>query len=171
MTNTTETISLLTNTIYVTPQAFATDIKFPCTGFCYMILDHLDDVIHLYRTRNIDGYQQLIFNTILAAAKRKQDNPYINDDGEYLDRDTIVADFKHIVDTLTFKEFNTVNEESLAFAQNTIFLELIDMSILKYIMVIRSHETFIMIKLDSNSFLVIDSHKTKHGTVTIATCV
>ena len=60
---------------------------------------------------------------------------------------------------------NTVDNEGLEYAKNTICLKLFDMIEKDYIMVTRSQETFLMIKIDNDEFLVIDSHKSAHGTL------
>lgn len=165
-----ETKDLLENCFPTTPQAFATSVKYPCTGFCYMVLENKEKVLNLYQGGDKKGYHDLIYNLIVKAGDRKRDNEEIDYKGEYLNSKTILEDFE-ISKKMKFMDFNTVDEEGSEYAVNTLFLLIFDLPDKGFLMVTRSEETFLLIKLSAESILVIDSHKSEHGTVDISNAI
>lgn len=162
---------LLENRVYTPVQAFSTDVKYPCTGFCFSIAQNKETVLELYHKRDDNGqckeYQDFILNLIVAAGERKRDNPNIDKSGEYINQETTKDDFPEVFNKLTFREVGTPTEESFEIAQNELYMMLMDTQLGEYMIVTRSHETFIMIKIDFEKFLVVDSHQAFHGTVSI----
>jgi len=165
--NNQETRNLLKNTIPASPQSLVTSIKYPCVGFCYMAINNIDKLVDLYNAKNNIEYNYLIVDLIKSAAERKKTNINIHQDGEYIDQDSVSCDFKNIVDKLEFCEMNTLNANSLLYTKNHIYLTFIEMDYKDYLIVNRSSETFLIIKLDLDSFLIVDSHKDIHGTVNL----
>jgi hypothetical protein len=166
-----ESRDLLENRVYTPVQAFSTDVKYPCTGFCYSVAQHKDTIIELYQKRSLDGncpeYKEFILDLIVAAGERKRNNQKIHDRGEYINQESVRDDFPDIYNQLVFKEVGTPTEESFAIAQNELYMMLMDVVIGGYMFVTRSHETFIMIKIDFDQFLVVDSHQAFHGTLSL----
>lgn len=160
-----ETIDLLSDPIQTIPQAFATPIKHPCVGFCYMVLQNLPRIVELYINKNTKEYHELILKLIQNAGERKANNKNIHQRGEYMDQDTIRKDFSYITNEMKFVEMNSADENGLEFVKNTIFLKLYDFDIMDFMIITRSQETFLIIKLHTDKYLIIDSHKSKHGVV------
>lgn len=171
MNNLKETSALLQNPIKTIPQTIATQVKSPCTGFCYMIIQNKTKLISLFLDRDEKGYCDFISKIILAAAERKKNNKKIHYDGEYINQYTIKEDFNDIYNMTEFKEMNTADNEGKEYAMNTLVLIMFDMKINDYIIVTRSQETFVMFKISDELFLVVDSHKDIHGTVDIFNAV
>jgi len=161
----TETVSLLSSTIETEPQAFATKVKWPCTGFCYMVIQNKSKLLDLYKTRSEQAYYEFILKLIKEAGIRKMSNSNIPYKGEYLNQDTVKKDFPNIVKKMEFIEMNTVDPEGSEYAKNTLFLQLFTLQLGDCMMIIRSEETFLIIKIDNDAYLVVDSHKDRHGTV------
>lgn len=168
--STCETNTLLKETLSTTPQAFATKVKAPCTGFCYLIIKNLDIVINLYETKD-KTYGDFILGLIIEAANRKAYNQEIDKTGEYINGKTIYNDFPEIVNNMEFQEFNTVDQNGSEYAINTLFLLILDLPLNKYVIITRSQETFLIIKLPSEKLLIVDSHKAKHGIVDLEGCI
>jgi len=126
-------------------------------------------IIDLYNGHK-DGskeYYQYILNLIKAASERKRGNPKIDQRGEYIKCETTKTDFPEIYQAMTFTEIGSPDDESFAIAQNNIYMLLMDVEIGGYMMVTRSDETFIMLKLDFENFLIVDSHQPVHGKVNL----
>ena len=166
-----ESKDLLENRVHTPVQAFSTPIKYPCTGFCYLVAKNKEKIVELYYRRNPDGkckeYHNYILELIKQAGERKKNNPNIHERGEYIDQETVKNDFTDIYNNLTFTEVGSPDEESFAIAQNNLYMLLMDTKIGGYMMVTRSHETFIMLKLDLETMLVVDSHQAFHGTLNL----
>ena len=159
----TESSKLLTDTINTPHQSIIKDVKYPCTGFCYMVAQNQQDIKKLYRQKNKKGYYDLILKLITASAKRKKENKDINYDGEYINQDTVKKDFDAIYNKMEFMEMGCPDEESFNISINNLFFLLVEMSYNGFMMITRSKETFIILKLDNENFLVVDSHQTVHG--------
>lgn len=167
--STIESKDLLENRVATPIQSFATDVKYPCTGFCYMVAKNKDKIIDLYNNRqsNPKQYYDYILQLIKLSGERKRNNPKINVKGEYIKCDTVLNDFGDIYKEMTFLEVGSPDDESFAIAQNNLYMILMDVEIGGYMMVTRSDETFIMLKLDFENLLIVDSHQPIHGTVNI----
>jgi len=159
-----ESKDLLQNRIHTPLQAFASDVKYPCTGFCYMVAQNRHLLIDLYHDKSTE-YYNFILNLLKLASDRKKNNPQIDKRGEYINCETTKNDFPEIYESMTFTEIGSPDEESFAIAQNNLYLLLLDTS--DYMMVTRSDETFIMLKLDFELVLVVDSHQPCHGTLSL----
>ena len=166
-----ETKDLLQDTISTTPQAFATKVKAPCTGFCYMVIENKDTVIDLYLNKKTKEYGDFILGLIIAAADRKENNEDIHVRGEYINQETVLKDFSDIMSNMKFQEFNTVDPQGSEYATNTLFLLILDLPIHGFVMITRSQETFLLIKLSNDKLLVVDSHKSGHGTVNLENAI
>jgi len=166
-----ETRDLLEDRVYTPVQAFSTDVKYPCTGFCFIVFRNKDKILDLYHKKDSEGnckeYHDYILELIIAAGERKRNNPDIHERGEYINQETIKADFPEIYNRLTFKEVGTPTKESFAIAQNELYMMLMDTEMGGCMFVTRSHETFVMIKIDFERFLVVDSHQAFHGTLSL----
>ena len=145
-------------------QSVATDVKSPCTGFCYMIAQDIQKVVNMYKS-DPNKYHDYIGSLIRTAGVRKRDNPKIHVRGEYINQDTIKTDFPDVHNSLKFQEFATPDQESFDINQNNLYMLLFEIDPNGFLIVTRSDETFIMIKLDVERFLVVDSHQPWHGTV------
>lgn len=162
-----DTIDLLINSVKVPIQATTTDTKYPCTGFSYLVIKNKDKLCNLYIEGKEDEYYEFIKKLIIEAGNRKRDNKNIPENGEYIDQDTVKADFREIYDKLQFYELATVNDGIYGnIIINQIATYLFEIDIGEYIIINRSHETFVLLKISDDMYLVIDSHKSKHGLVT-----
>lgn len=165
-----ETVDLLKDPIDVTPQAVATKVKFPCTGFCFFAAQHVPLLVQLYNKKNKLVYNALIVTLIQKAGERKKNNKSIHQEGENPDDETIKKDFK-MAKKMKFHDLNTVDEQGKEYAINTIGMSLMNLKSNEFVIITRSQETFMIVKLtdklDDDKYLVIDSHKTKHGTVNL----
>jgi len=159
-----ESIDLLQNRIHAPLQAFASDVKYPCTGFCYMVAQNRHLLIDLYNDKSSE-YYNFILNLLKLASDRKKNNPNIDIKGEYINCETTKQDFPEIYKSMTFTEVGSPDEESFAIAQNNLYMLLLDTS--DYMMVTRSDETFIMLRIDFELVLVVDSHQAFHGTLSL----
>jgi hypothetical protein len=109
----------------------------------------------------------LIEKLIIKAGNRKRDNKNIPEEGEYIDQDTVKSDFREIYDKLQFYELSTVDDGEYGdIVINQIAMYLFEIDIDGYLIVNRSHETFVLLKISDDMYLVVDSHKSKHGLVT-----
>ncbi len=159
-----ETVSLLKNTLLTTPQHEATKVKYPCVGFTYMAIQNKNKIIDLYKLGTDKNYNDYIKNLICRAGRRKESKS-IDESGEYIIENTIVRDFSDIVNRLCYKEMNIVDEISHEYTANELYILLDSMQNNNHIIVNRSHETFVMFKITHDKYLVVDSHKNKHGEV------
>ena len=67
---------------------------------------------------------------------------------------------------MKFYEFGKVDDgEYNNLVINQIAIHLYDIKRYKHIIVNRSHETFLFIKVSEDQYIVVDSHKSKHGLV------
>jgi hypothetical protein len=164
-----ESKDLLQHKVPTPIQSFATDVKYPCTGFCYLVAINKHHVIDLYNqhTNGSTQYYNYMMKLIQTAGERKRNNPKIHHRGEYIKCETTKMDFPEIYNTMTFMEFGSPDNESFNIAQNNIYMSLMDTDIGGHIIITRSDETFIMLKLDFENFLIVDSHQPCHGTVNI----
>ena len=97
-----ETSSLLVNTIPTQPQATATNVKYPCTGFCYMIIQNKEKILDMYLNKKVVDYGHFISNLIREAGDRKKNNPNISEEGEFLNQQTVTNDFGNITEKMEF---------------------------------------------------------------------
>jgi hypothetical protein len=158
-----ETVDLLNDTIDIIPQSECTNIKAPCTGFCYLVIPHIDSIVKYYLNKKVHDYKAIIRGLIINAGKRKQEKKDISEEGEYINESTILNDFPNICNKMEYLEMNTVDRNSLSYTKNTLYIILIEMNYKDYMIVTRSHETFIIIKIDTDKYLIVDSHKNKNG--------
>lgn len=158
-----EVKQLITEPIPTPIQSKSTKTKYPCTGFAYLIVENLDRVISTYQKRQDENYYELIDSLIKKAGERKKMNKNIPEDGEFINQLTIKNDFPRIYSKLKFEEFGTVSDEYSDIAINNIGALLFEIRVGKYLIVNRSKETFILIKLSQEFFLVVDSHQPIHG--------
>ena len=163
-----ESKDLLEDTIATPTQSEVSPVKSPCTGFCYLVAQNKHNIVSLYskcvRTNDND-YYNYVKELIIIAGNRKKNNPLIHEDGEYLDSYTIKKDYPDIFPFMTFAEIGCPDEESFYIAQNNLFMQLLVID--GFVIVNRSLETFIMIRINSLSYLIIDSHQPIHGQVSI----
>lgn len=116
-------------------------------------------------------YYQLIKDTILEAAKRKQTNKSIHPDGECIDEETVQEDFPEICKKITYYDYGIPTDLELQIFLNGWYGNLLTMQVDEVLIVNRSHETFLMIKMDIDKFWIIDSHKEKHGITNVEGCL
>ena len=69
-----ETVSLLKNTLLITPQHEATKVKYPCVGFKYIAIQNKNKIIDLYTLGTDKNYNDYIKNLICRAGRRKKSN-------------------------------------------------------------------------------------------------
>lgn len=160
-----ETATLLQDGINVPPQHETTDVKFPCTGFVYLVLQNLEHVVQTFQSNDKLGYYNLIKNLILQAADRKKTNSSIPFDGEFINHQTVQQDFSEIYQQTEYSELGITTELDYEILLNNVFMKMLELPVNRWIIVNRSHETFVMIKVDGETYLIVDSHKTKHATV------
>ncbi len=150
-------------------QMDVTDVKFPCTGFCYMIASEIPKL--LMRFLSGYGYFDFIQEIIVKAGERKKNNNDIPYDGEYIDADTIKQDFPNIINKMNFMELDIVDTLTLENSTNELYMYFMELNIGNYMIITRSQETIMFVKIGTTDILVVDSHKTKHGILTIEDCV
>jgi len=170
-----ETKELIEDRVMTPLQSEATNIKFPCTGFCYLAILNKENLIETYfqvlsNEKINDEYYKLINDLIVLAGKRKVRNKNIPEDGEYIDADTIKEEFKKTFFDMEFEEFATVKGSYGNIAINNIAMILFKTPILGHILINRSNETFLLIKLSEEVFFLIDSHQPFHGKLNFETC-
>jgi hypothetical protein len=146
-----ECIQLLQNRFDVTTQSEVTQIKFPCTGFCYMAIREKDRLIQLVESN-------------MRVAQRKKNNSEIDHSGEFINGPCVKQDFSDICDLTRFIEIGVV-EDNLEIEINNISMDLLEVGIGGWIIINRSHETIVAFKLDTDRFWMIDSHLPVHGEV------
>ena len=160
-----ECIYLLDNTIETPIQSDVSPIKYPCTGFCYMVISNKEKLVSKYLTQKHNDYYNLIKSLIENAGNRKKNNPNINEDGEYIDELTIKNDFLTITNKIHYKEICIVTDNDMDIFCDDLSEQLISIPVLGAFIVNRSNETILFIKIDHDTFLTVDSHLSKHGTV------
>ncbi len=164
--NAMDTIDLLTKTVDTPIQATTTDTKYPCTGFCYYAIQNKDKIYSLYFNGEKEKYYDLIERLIVDAGNRKRDNKNIPEEGEYIDQDTVKSDFDEIVKDMKFYEFGKVDDgEYNDLVINNVAIHLYDIKKYTPVIVNRSLETFLLIQVFEDQYIVVDSHKSKHGLV------
>ena len=159
----TELVNLLNDTIVTPHQLIIKDVKYPCTGFCYMVAANRQQIKTLFNLKDKKGYYDLILKLLNNAGERKRNNKNIDEDGEYINHDTVKKDFGDLFNNMMFSEMACPDEENYNITINNLFLFLVEMSLDGFMIVTRSKETFIIIKLSNNKFLIVDSHQTIHG--------
>jgi len=169
-----QSIDLIEDCISTPIQSVASNVKYPCTGFCYMAIENKSLLINyfkrsLYSTYDNRNYHDLIHELITKAGRRKGNNNKINHEGEFINQATILEDFPDIYNNTDYKEYgiSTNDPLSVEIFENNMFMDLIQIPIDEYIIVNRSNETFLLLKIDSEKFLVVDSHQPRHGTLDI----
>ncbi len=162
-----ESISLIQDPIEAPTQLLATDTKYPCTGFCYLSATDRNLLVEMYFERDSQGYYQYISYLINQAGIRKQNNPEIPEEGEYIDAPTIMADFPDLVATIEFTEMGVVGGEEKEIEINNICMLLLTSPISGPIFVNRSNESILFVRLDKDTFFVIDSHQPVHGVLSL----
>lgn len=156
--------------IPVSTQLEISSTKYPCTGFCYMaIRDKFEIITKFFGDPN--EYKNCLENLIKAAGHRKQNNELICQEGEYIDEATIIDDFPDIYENMIFEEHAISEPIDLDIFTNNLVEKLLLLPQFHHIIINRSNETFLIIKLDEFVFLIIDSHKKEHGTVGFDSCV
>lgn len=86
-----------------------TKIPNPCTSIAFNIVQHKDKIIELYLNNNADNaYFNEIRAVIKKAANRKQSNPEIKREGEYLNEHTIQKDFENIWMNSQYQEYQVI---------------------------------------------------------------
>lgn len=155
---------LLTECVPVSTQVQLTNIKYPCTGFCYYSLRLLNEIITLIKNNSNEEYAELINILILQGAKRKQ-SLTIHFDGERIDEDTVKNDFSDIYNQIQFYEYGLPTDIESEIFINDWYGNLLILENNQALIINRSHETFLVIKIDDDKFWIIDSHREKHGYV------
>lgn len=161
-----ETKNLLQDTISTPIQSHVSQIKYPCTGFCYMAVQKRDHLLALYQQKS-STYSDEIKDLILQACERKKNNPNIDQQGEYINQPTVYEDFD-IAHFMQFSEMGIATDEDLEIVINNICIMLLDVQIGNFAIVNRSMETFLMMKIEDDKFLIIDSHQPIHGVVDLS---
>ena len=112
---------------------------------------------------------KLITYLIQKAGERKKTNQNIHYKGEHIDEKTVQEDFSSIYNLMKIEELYITDNVTMEQVSNELFAVL---STLKsFVIFSRSDETIIMLKLDTDKMLVVDSHKEKHGVVDISAAV
>jgi len=126
----------------------------PCTGISYYALTNIKTLIDLFNSEKETEYYQLYESLIKSGINRKNSNPNIPKEGEYLDENTIKKDFKEIFDKISFS-YCYDNNDLIDFIKN------LDNN--STCIVSRGSATFVFVKFNSEEYLVIDSHNMYHG--------
>jgi len=165
----TDSIDFIQNGIHTPIQSIVSDIKYPCTGFCYMAIRERSLLLRKFKESYDYNYYKFIYELISRAAHRKSNNNRIHNDGEFINQDTIKEDFLDIYNQTEYKEYgiSVSDPVSIDIFNNDMFMGLISTPINEYVIVNRSNETFLLLKLEQEKFLVVDSHQPKHGTIDI----
>lgn len=154
---------LLENVVETIPQWEVTKVMSPCTGFCYYVIKNSEEIKKIFLSGNKEEYKNYLIKLIQQAAKRKSNNKNINLEGEHIDQLTIKEDFWNLTVCMEFIQKDIVDSQDLEKAKNEIYMELISMK--NYLLVTRSQETFLLIKLEDDKYLAVDSHRRLNGTV------
>ena len=160
-----ECIYLLNNTVDTPIQSDVSTIKYPCTGFCYMVINNKEKIVSKYLVGKQKDYYELIKSLIENACDRKKLNKNISEEGEYIDEITVKNDFTTITNKIYYKESCIVSDIDMDNFCYDLSEMLLTVPILGCMIVNRSSETILFIKIDNDTFLTIDSHQSKHGTV------
>lgn len=159
-----ETKDLLQHRFPTTPQHEVTLVKFPCTGFCYMAIQEMDRIILMIQNELKTEYHAFISELIQKAGERKNNDPNIDPDGEFINAPTVFRDFELIANVTQYKEVAVI-EDNLEIEINNLSLDLLEINVGGWILVNRSSETFVAFKMDIDRFWIIDSHQPFHGEV------
>jgi hypothetical protein len=162
---TTESVDLLSNPINTPIQSDVSSTKYPCTGFCYLVMENKEMIVSNYLCGLNKKYYELIKNLIIKAGDRKKNNQAIKEDGEYIDEQTIKSDFSEIVKKIQYQDENIVSNMAMENFSNNMYITLLNIPILGCLIINRSNETILLIKINNLNYLVIDSHQSKHGIV------
>lgn len=160
-----ESVDLLNDFIETPIQSNISKTKYPCTGFCYLAIKYKKNLLNLFLLKKRQEYFDFISKLIRDAGERKNKNKNINCDGEFINQETIKNDFPEIYDTISFKDLGIASDLDLEIFINNIFIDIMDLSLNDCLIINRSSETFLAIKIDQEDFLIIDSHQNKHGIV------
>jgi hypothetical protein len=165
--------TLLYGTITTPIQSAVAKCKNICTGFSYMAYEASDKLIEYYNTDS-DKYRELVVKLMEQACKRKCNNTMIHSEGEYIDEDTLKVSFPNLYDSFQFVEIiikKVDNENNIVKNKEKIENALKSLKVNEPIIFLRSYETFIMIKLNNDEFLVVDSHQPYHGKVSVKNAI
>lgn len=144
---------LIEDKFKVSYQNEVSNVRNPCCSICYYVIENIDKLLELYNSKRYNEYNDLYINIIINGANRKKCNN-IHDDGEFLDDESIKRDFNDIYKRYKYHLYLTKESDI-----NTILLKA---KINTCIIINRSYEIFIIVKLVSN-YLLIDSHQQYHG--------
>lgn len=164
--NSFECINLIEQGIITPTQSNTSNVKFPCTGFCYFAIIQKYDILEKYNSKDAN-YYNLIKSLILKAAERKKQNREIHEEGEFIDQNTIRNDFPDIFRQTKYKELIIATDFDFFVFENELLEILVMMQELDYLIVNRSNESLLMFKLNEFEFLVVDSHQSAHGILNV----
>lgn len=153
----------LEKTIDMPTQTEITDIKYPCTGFCYYCIENKNKILSYILLKKYDQYRELIIDLVKQAGERKKNNQLINNEGEFMNEDTIKKDFEKIYNNTEYREIIITEYNDIDQIEDEIYSIILGMTIFSYIIVTRSNETIIIFRINLNKYLIIDSHQPYHG--------
>ncbi len=166
------------NQILVPSQFTYSKVSNICTGLTYMVAENKNKIIDLLNNNDIDKYIELFKELILKSAERKLNNKNINEDGEFIDEDTIKKDFEKIYNSYKFLEFfqHYTNEE---FEKNNFTNDinknitgiLNNCNINDLIIICRNRETYSVLKISDSDYWIIDSHQNTHKSLKLDSVV
>jgi len=130
----------------------------PCTGISYFVLQNIKLLIKFFKLNDDKEYNLLYKSLIERAVVRKNTNSKIPKEGEFLDEETIKEDFKEIFNKINIKYY---------FDNNELFNSIKNLDNNYAGIVTRGSATFVFVKFNSDEFLIIDSHNSYHGTMSL----
>ena len=153
----------LEKTIDMPTQTEITDIKYPCTGFCYYCIENKNKILSYILLKKYNKYKELIIDLVKQAGERKNNNSLIKEEGEFINECTVKKDFEKIYGNTEYREIIMIEYNDIDKIEDETYLIMLDMDIFSYIIVTRSNETIIIFRINSNKYLIIDSHQPYHG--------
>ena len=137
-----------------------------CTGICYYAALHLDLLVKYFENNDTDAYRKLYFQIINMGNERKLNKSEIHYDGEYIDSITVKNDFLELYKNINYYEYiigNFVDGNSQQIDKIT--NDITNINIGGFIIISKNKETIIITKIKTDTYLVLDSHISIHGTI------
>lgn len=143
-----------------------------CCGISYFAIMNRSNLLRYYFSNDFEKYRLMFERIMMAGSVRKLNNPKIKYEGEFINEKTIEEDFPEIFFNMDYKEFGIGN----IFEDSNSNIEAITkiFTSAKYyepIIICKDAYVFIFIKLDSNSYLLMDSHIPIHGKLNLSNVI
>ena len=137
-----------------------------CCGIGYNVIKFKKYLITKYLLEEYENYTKCFEHIMKISCDRKSSNPYINDEGEFIDEKTIQEDFADIYNNMEYSEFLIGefcedNEKNI----KKIYEIITNLSVTQPVIICRNVEIFTIIRITHEYFLLVDSHIPLHGLI------